>query len=155
MDWSEEMRQFRTELDSLRLERARQIELEEDERRIAIAQMKDAFEALQVEGLLVDMNRYLLDQRGEVNVYLPWDIESQDEIDANQVDGEEYDETQDDSDVFSAVLTWDEEGVREVAANVGIGVDDLYLRVNGADIRMKDDALRKALLRAFQDELGL
>ena len=155
MDWSEEMRQFRIELDSLRLERAQQIDLEEDERRSAIAQMEDAFQTLHVEALLVEMNRYLLDQRGEVNVYLPWDIESQDEIDENRVDEEEYDETQDDSDVFSAALTWDEEGVREVAVTVGIGVDDLYLRVNGADIRMKDDALRKALLRAFQDELGL
>lgn len=155
MDWVEEMRQFRIELDSLRLERAQQIDLDEDERRIEIAQMKDAFETLQVEALLVDMNRYLLDQGGEVNVYPPWDIDSQDEVYENIENEEEFDETQENEDVFYAALTWDEEGVREVAVTVGIGVDDLYLRVNGADIRMKDNALRKALLRAFQDELGL
>ena len=43
--------------------------------------MRDAFETLRVESLLEEMNRHLLDQRGEVTVYLPWDTEAQNERD--------------------------------------------------------------------------
>ena len=69
--------------------------------------------------------------------------------------GDEETEEEEAGDVISAILAWAEEGPREVVVDVGMGVDDLYLQVNGADVRIKEDALRQALMRAFQEELGL
>ena len=152
MDWADELRQLRSEVDSLRLERAQQMEMEERERAERHAQLKDAFESLQVEELLEEMNRVLLDRQGEVTVYSPWATISE-TLAPGEEDEEDEDGPEEAADVASAILTWVEDGPREIVVDLGVGLEDLYLQVNGADIRMRDDALKQALKRAFREEL--
>ena len=59
----------------------------------------------------------------------------------------------DDSEAFTAFLSWEEDGEREIAVDLGVTDAGVYLRVNGKDTRQERRALEQALLRAFREEL--
>ena len=154
MDLSSDLRELRRELDTLRSERDRQATIDEAERQERIAQVQSLFQSLGVEGTLSEMNRVLLDGRGEVEVYAPW-IPQENGGDEDEEDLEEDEETEEDNDSVSAILTWDEEGTREVAVDMGMTSNGMYVQVNGNDTRLDKDALNRALIRAFREELGM
>ncbi len=82
-------------------------------------------------------------------------------------DEEEFEEVEDPSarfedlgeeeeaDVISAVLTWEEDGERELAVDLGIADQGSFLQVTEVDIRPEQQALERALVEAFRDELEL
>ena len=151
MDWTSELRGLKEELEPLRQERERRTATEEAERQERLAEVKKLFDSLHVEGLLGEMNRVLVNGQGTLEVYTPWDIEE------SPTDGGEEvaEEDEEGEDSMSAVLAWDEGGALEIAVDVGEGPDGFYLQVNGVDIRLEEDAIQQALLRAFREELGL
>ena len=53
------------------------------------------------------------------------------------------------------MVSWDEDGEREIAVEVVIAEDGVSLQVNGIDIRQTREALEAGLLEAFRDELEL
>ena len=149
MDWTSELRGVKEELEPLRQERERQAIVEEAERQDRLAEVKKFFDSLKIEEMLGEMNRVLLAGQGNLEVYTPWDTEE------SPAGEEDEDGDYEESDSVSAVLGWDEGGPLEIAVDVGPGSDRYYLQVNGVDIRLEEDAIQQALLRAFRDELGL
>ncbi len=142
MDWVSELRTLRIELDSFRAARQERL-----------AQLKDLFQSLQIESALSEMNRILLDGQGEMEVYTSW--EPKENVDREQDVVEVDGEAEDESDSISAVLTWREEWDREIAVDLIIAERESYLQVNDVDIRLDQDAVRQALIRAFREEMGL
>ena len=67
----------------------------------------------------------------------------------------DLEEDEDDSDVITSVLAWEEGGQLEIIVDVGLTDEGTYLQVNGIEIRPERDALEQALLEAFRDELEL
>ena len=156
MEWADELRQLRAEADSWRSERAALLRTQEEERDRNLAQLKDTVESLKVEALLEEMNRQLLDQKGRVEVYRPWEEQDQESIGEELPQEDEQDEEPEGADeVVSAILVWEEEGAREITVDIGMGERGPYLHVNGADIRVREEALRQALTRAFREELEM
>ena len=154
MDWTSELTGLKQELEPLRLERERQAGIDAAERQERLAEIKKTFDSLHIEGLLGEMNRILLVGQGTIEVYTPWDIEGS-SAGGEEEDEEEEEDHDEGEDAMSAVLAWDEGGALEIAVDVGEGRDGFYLQVNGVDIRLEEDAIQQALLRAFREELGL
>ena len=77
MEWGEDLRKFRESIEAIRQQPSepREIGDEELEQRLRIIQ--EAFEDLRPETYLEEMNRVLLDGRGEVEVYLPWEADEE------------------------------------------------------------------------------
>ncbi len=155
MDWTSELRGVKEELEPLRQERERQAIVEEAERQDRLAEVKKFFDSLKIEEMLGEMNRVLLAGQGNLEVYTPWDTEESPAGEEEEMAEEDEDGDYEESDSVSAVLGWDEGGPLEIAVDVGPGSDGYYLQVNGVDIRLEEDAIQQALLRAFRDELGL
>lgn len=154
MEWSEELRSFRREVDSLRLERAHRVQVEDEQRGERLVVIREAFEALQPESYLSEINRHLLDDHGQVTLYLPWDPSSEKPPEDETASGDD-EEDPEDEDVASAILNWEEGGGRELAVDVGLEGDEVYLQVNGEDVRIEEGAMKEALKRAFTEELDL
>lgn len=155
MDWSEELRSLRGELDSLRREREKHAAEDEVVRQQRRGEIKALFQTLRIEQSLSDMNRALLDSAGELEVFAPGEPGEElqeDDHDDDVVEGEEVEE---ESESMAGILTWEEDGTREIAVDLGITDEGPYLEVNGAGIRLEEEAIRQALIRAFRDEVGL
>lgn len=176
MEWGEDLRKFRESIEAIRQQPTEPREIGEEELEERLRLIQEAFEDLRPETYLEEMNRVLLDGRGEVEVYLPWvadddeedededevaDEDEEDEDDGDEDDGDE-DEDEDDEDeeeleaqdVSSAILVWDD-GECELAIDVGLEGDRVYWQVNGDDVPTNDVSLREALKKAFAEEVGL
>ena len=158
MDWSQELRTLRGEVDSLRRERQRQSEEEEVIRQQHRAETKALFQTLRIEQALGEMNRALLDGAGGLEVFSPGEPggdlhEGQDDEDEMKMEEEE--EVEEESESMAGILTWEERGAREIEVDLGITDGGPYLEVNGTDIRLEEEAVRQALIQAFKDEMGL
>ena len=155
MDWSSELRDLRRDLDSLRGERARLAGIEEGERQQRLAQMKDLFDSLRVEDALGEMNRLLLDGKGELETFAPWGIEEEEPADEDGETLDEDEETEEFTDSVSAILIWEDDGNMELAVDMGMTEKGFFLQVNGNDVRLQEDALRQALIQAFREGEGI
>ena len=154
MDWSSELRELKVDLDSFRRERERRAGVEEAERQQRRAEMNGLFQSLQIKESLSEMNRLLMDGQGELEVYVSWEpVEANVDEEEGETDGEN-EELEEETDSVSAILTWQEEGTREIVVDVGMLEKGYFLEVNGEDIRLEQDALRQALVRALREELG-
>ena len=171
MEWGEDLRKFRESIEAIRQQPTEPREIGEEELEQRLRLIQEAFEDLRPETYLEEMNRVLLDGRGEVEVYLPWedegDEDEDDEDGENGVDEEDDDEDEEDEDgddddeeeleaqdVASAILVWDA-GECELAIDVGLEGDRVYWQVNGDDVPTNDVSLREALKKAFAEEVGL
>ena len=61
----------------------------------------------------------------------------------------------DDTDVVTTILSWDEGGELEIAVDLGLSDDGIYLQINEIEIRPERPALEQGLIEAFRDELEL
>ena len=96
------------------------------------------------------MKASLLEGAGEVEKIISWEpYEGDDEA------LELEDETIEEADVISGILTWQEGGDRELAVDLGISDNGTYLQVNNIDIRPEKEALEQALVEGFRDELEI
>ena len=153
MAWQDTLLELREELATARAERLQRASEEAAE----IGKQRDELTrlaaSLGISDVLSEMNRTLLDGTGEIETIVSWEPEQEDE-DLSRDDRED-DEDQEEADGISAFLTWEEAEEREIAVDLGLAEDGIYLQVNGVDIRPERDALETALIEAFRNELDI
>ncbi len=175
MEWADDLRKFRESIETITQQRSVPEEVGEEEMEERHRLIQEAFDELKPQSYLAEMNHVLLDGRGELELYLPWDEEEDDEefklewegVDDDEPDDDEPDEEDDDDedfedeedeleeqDVASAILVWND-GQCELAIDIGLEDNRIYWQVNGEDVPTNDGALREALKKAFADEIGI
>lgn len=150
MAWRDTLMELKAELADLRSQRRRQAEddqVEIDRQRSELIQLADT---LRIPQLLEEMNSTLLDGKGEMEKIVSWEP-----LEDDAGDLELENDTVEEADVITAILTWEEGGDRELAVDLGISDDGTYLQVNSVDIRPEQEALEQALLEGFRDELEI
>jgi len=168
MAWQNSLNDMRDELADVRTRRIKRAESEGAKLEKLHQDMTDLVESLAVGSLLAEMNATLLDGDGEIESIVSWDEESSDEkpdSDArlggykirsdSESDTESNLESDDDEDAITTILSWDEDGDREIAVEVILDEEGISLQVNGVEIRPDTEALQQGLLEAFRDELEL
>ena len=149
MAWRDSLAELKQELAGTRAERLSQASDEDAEIQKEREELSRLADSLGVSGLLSDMNRTLLDGQGTVEKILSWETDEDDE------DGGPGSEEEEDADVIALILTWEERGERELAIDLGVTDDGVYVQINGIEIRSEREALEPALLQAFREELEL
>ena len=156
MSWRETLEGLQEELTDVRAQRKRQV----DEEKAGLQKERDDLskmaQNLGVDELLAEMNTTLLDGKGEIETIIGWvadgdDLESEPGISMNGDEPEEDDNT----DVITTILSWDEGGELEIAVDLGLSDDGIYLQINEIEIRPERSALEQGLIEAFRDELEL
>ena len=156
MTWRETLEGLKEELTDVRAQRQRRMDEEEAGLQKERDDLSKMVQDLGVYELLSEMNVTLLDGKGEIETIIGWvsgddnlDLES--EISLNSDDPEEDDDT----DVVTTILSWDEGGELEIAVDLGLSDDGIYLQINEIEIRPERPALEQGLIEAFRDELEL
>ena len=150
MAWQDTLLELREELAAARAERLQRASEEAAEIGKQRDELTQLAASLGISDVLSDMNRTLLDGKGELETIVSWEPEEQDD-DLSPDD----DEDEEEADGISAFLTWEEGEEREIAVDLGLAEDGIYLQVNGVDIRPEREALEVALIEAFRDELDI
>jgi hypothetical protein len=150
MAWQDTLHKLREELAGDRSERQQQAATGEEERRRQQTRLTEFAASWEIPALLAEMNRILLDGRGQVENLTSWEADA-DEDPSYLDDLADEEET----DFVTALLSWDEQGGREIAVDLGRTGQGFYLQVNGADVRLERGALERALVEAFREELDL
>ena len=154
MAWRDILVQLRGELADVRAQRQRQYEADQVEIQRQRDQLSRMARDMGIVDLIKEMNDVLLEGRGELEHIVSWEpIPDQNIADAPESMLEE--EVEVEADVISDILTWEEGGELELAVDLGISDDGIYLQVNGVDIRTEREALEQALIEGFRDELNL
>ncbi len=150
MAWEDTLSDLRGELAEVREQRQQRAARETEQLDEARGQLESLAASLGVEGLLSSMNSILLDGEGRVEAVRSWELEPADD---DLLDIEDEDE--EDDDVLSFVLSWDERGDREIAVEMVLTAEGIALVVNGIGVRPERAALEDALVATFRDELEL
>jgi hypothetical protein len=154
MVWRDTLRGLRDELAEIRAQRQRERQADEAEQQAQRLELVRIAESLGLSGLLQEMNSVLLNGQGQVEEISSWEEENEEDSDESllMLDGpEELEE----SDYVNAILTWEEDGEREIVLDLGFGERGMSLLVNGVDIRLEQEALERALVEAFRQQLEL
>ena len=156
MTWRETLEGLKEQLTDVRTQRQRRLDDEEAGLQKERDDLSKMAQDLEVHDLLSEMNITLLDGKGEIETIIGWiagndDLELESEIGLN---GGEPDES-DDTDVITTILSWNEGGELEIAVDLGLSSDGIYLQINEIEIRPERDALEQGLIEAFRDELEL
>ncbi len=149
MAWVDSLSDLKQELAGIRAERLTQTSADEAEILKERDELSRLAESLAVSELLSDMNATLLDGQGSVEKLVSWESDEEDD------GAEDEDLEEEDADVIALILTWEERGERELAIDLGVTDDGIYVQVNGIEVRAEREALEPALLQAFRDELEL
>ena len=157
MTWRDTFEGLKQELTEVRTQRQRRVE-EEDaglqkERDDLYRMAKD----LGVDELLAEMNATLLDGKGEIQTIIGWESDDGDpDLEGViSMNGDEPDDDDEDTDVITTILSWEEGGEMEIAVDLGLSDEGIYLQINEIEIRPERDALEQGLIVAFRDELDL
>ncbi len=153
MAWLDTLQTLKTELDDTRRQRKQQASEAEQQRRVQREELSQIAESLGIASLVADMNRVLLQDSGTLDSYSSWEPSQETSPSPLPMLASDEEEDEEEADYISAELTWDEDGEREIAVDLGIGEDGVYLQVNGIDTRIEREALEQALIEAFRDEL--
>ena len=153
MAWLDTLISLRDELAQVRAQRRQRVDAEEARLQQDRLELSRIANSLDIAGLLSQMNETLLQAQGEVETILSWESGGGDQDDAEELGIVNLDE--DEGDVLSTVLTWEEDGEREIAVEIILDERQISLQVNGVEIRAEQDALQQALVEAFRDELEL
>ena len=148
MAWRDSLAELKEELANIRAERLSQASDEDAEIEKEREELFRLADSLRVSELLSDMNRTLLDGQGTVEKIVSWEADEEDED--GPMAGEE-----EDADVIALILTWEERGERELAIDLGVADEGVYVQINGIEIRAEREAMEPALLQAFREELEL
>ena len=144
-----------------RLQETQEVDTGSEQTRSELLELVDCFgDFLGAAQLLEDMNSILLAGSGNLKIlFIYWEEEDDWEDEEDELEettftvvrlSEEYDE---DSEGAVLTLSWEEGGERAIEIEVGDRVS--YLMVNGVEIPPKREDLEKAIVEAFQMELGL
>ena len=156
MTWRETLEGLKEELTDVRAHRQRRMDEEEAGLQKERDDLSKMVQDLGVYELLSEMNVTLLDGKGEIETIIGWvagdnDLDLGSEISLNSDDPE----GEDDTDVVTTILSWDEGGELEIAVDLGLSDDGIYLQINEIEIRPERPALEQGLIEAFRDELEL
>ncbi len=146
MPWRESLIQLRTELTQARATRIQRLEEYDQEVAAEREELLSRQESLEITTLLMDMNEVLLDGQGEVETTVEWETDEDEEALV-------YDD--DAADVITSALTWDEGEELEVVVELAMLDEGISLMVNGVQIRQDRNALERALMDAFREQLQL
>jgi hypothetical protein len=153
MAWLDTLISLRDELAQVRAQRRQRVDAEEARLQQDRLELSRIANSLDIAGLLSQMNETLLQAQGEVETILSWESGGGGQDAAEELGIVNLDE--DEGDVLSTVLTWEEDGEREIAVEIILDERQISLQVNGVEIRAEQDALQQALVEAFRDELEL
>ena len=157
MTWRETLIDLKQDLVEVRANRERRVEEAEAGLKKEREDLSLMAQNLGVEQLLIEMNSTLLDGNGEIETIVGWEADEEDDdnlgsrisiIDAVPDDDE-------DADLITSVLSWDEGGVLEIVVDLGLSDEGIYLQINEIEIRPEREALEQGLIVAFKDELGI
>ena len=156
MTWRETLEGLKNELTNIRARRQSRVDEEAASLQKEREDLSNRAQELGINELLAEMNNTLLDGNGAIETIVGWataddDLELEPGISMN---GEEPDED-DDTDVITTVLSWEEGGDLEIAVDLGLSDDGIYLQINEIEIRPERAALEQGLIEAFRDELEL
>ncbi|MCH7737409.1 MAG: hypothetical protein IH872_08410 [Chloroflexi bacterium] len=157
MTWRETLEGLKQDLTEVRAQRQRRAEEDEAGLRKEREDLSRMVRDLGVDGLLAEMNATLLDGKGEIETIVGWESSDDDpEMDTGiSMNGGEPDDEDDDTDVVTTILSWDEGGEMEIAVDLGLSDNGIYLQINEIEIRPEREALEQGLIEAFRDELEL
>jgi len=155
MTWRDTLQDLHEELAEVRAQRSQRAKEEERRREAQRKELTDLATSLGIASLLEEMNTVLLNGAGTLKTYSSWEKSPEDQPDDDDGGLLLLDEDEEEADYVSAELTWEEDGEREIAVDVGYGEEGLYLQVNGVDVRPDREALERSLVEAFREELEL
>ena len=146
MPWRDSLLQLKDELTAARATRLVRIDALDRQVAAEREELLSRQNSLQVAALVAEMNEVLLDRKGEVETTIEWEDD----------DSEELFEGEDDmADVITTALTWNEGEELEVVVELVMLDEGLSLLVNGVQIRQDPEALERALLNAFREQLDI
>ena len=146
MPWRDSLEQLKTELRQARTTRMQRLEVYDQEVAAEREQLLSRQESLEISALLSEMNEILLEGQGEVETTVEWETDEEE-------DALVYDD--DSADVITSALTWDEGEELEVVVELAMLDEGISLMVNGIQVRQDRNALERALIDAFREQLQL
>ena len=146
MPWRDSLLQLKQEIGAARASRLERLDAFEQQIAAEREQLMAQQEALEITALITEMNDILLDGQGTVETTVEWETGEDDEL-------PDFDD--DAADVISTVLSWDEGEELEIIVDLVMLDEGLSLMVNGIQIRQDRDALERALISAFREQLEL
>ncbi len=157
MTWRETLEGLKEDLNEARAQRQKQVDEDEAGLKKERDGLSQTARELGVDGLLAEMNATLLDGKGKVETIVGWESSDEDlDIDPGiSMNGGEPDDGDDDTDVITTILSWNEGGEMEIAVDLGLSDEGIYLQINEIEIRPEREALEQGLIEAFRDELEL
>ena len=156
MTWRETLEGLKEELTNIRAQRQSRVDEEAAGLQKEREDLSNRARELGINELLAEMNNTLLDGNGAIETIVGWVIADDDlELEPGiSMNGEEPAED-DDTDVITTILSWEEGGDLEIAVDLGLSDDGIYLQINEIEIRPERVALEQGLIEAFRDELEL
>ena len=157
MTWRETLEGLKEDLNEVRAQRQKQVDEDETGLKKERDGLSQTARELGVDGLLAEMNATLLDGKGKVETIVGWESSDEDlDIDPGiSMNGGEPNDGDDDTDVITTILSWNEGGEMEIAVDLGLSDEGIYLQINEIEIRPEREALEQGLIEAFRDELEL
>mgnify|MGYP006864741746 FL=1 len=157
MTWRDTLEGLKQELTEVRTQRQRRVEEEDAGLQKERDDLSRMAKDLGVDELLAEMNATLLDGKGEIETIIGWESDDGDpDLDGViSMNGDEPDDDDEDTDVITTILSWEEGGEMEIAVDLGLSDEGIYLQINEIEIRPERDALEQGLIVAFRDELDL
>ena len=156
MTWRETLEGLKEELTNIRARRQSRVDEEAASLQKEREDLSNRAQELGINELLAEMNNTLLDGNGAIETIVGW-VTADDDLELEpgiSMNGEEPDED-DDTDVITTILSWEEGGDLEIAVDLGLSDDGIYLQINEIEIRPERVALEQGLIEAFRDELEL
>jgi hypothetical protein len=157
MTWRDTLEGLKQDLNEVRAQRQSRVEEEEAGLKKERDDLSLMAKNLGVDELLAEMNSTLLDGKGEIETIIGWesdDEDAEDDLGIGIID-EASEDDDGDTDVITTILSWDEGGDLEIAVDLGLSKDGIYLQINEIEIRPEREALERGLIEAFKDELEL
>jgi len=161
MTWHDTLQGLKQDLIEVRAQRQRRIEEAESGLKKERDDLSLMSKNLGVEELLAEINATLLDGKGEIETIIGWESDDDEDLDLASglkiidVDPEGPEDDDEDTDVITTILSWDEGGDLEIAVDLGLSNEGIYLQINEIEIRPEREALEQGLIEAFKDELEL
>ena len=157
MTWRDTLEGLKQELTEVRTQRQRRVEEEDAGLQKERDDLSRMAKDLGVDELLAEMNATLLDGKGEIQTIIGWESDDGDpDLEGGiSMNGDEPDDDDEDTDVITTILSWEEGGEMEIAVDLGLSDEGIYLQINEIEIRPERDALEQGLIVAFRDELDL
>ncbi len=161
MTWRDTLQGLKQDLIEVRAQRQRRIEEAEAGLKKERDDLSLMSKNLGVEELLAEINSTLLDGKGEIETIVGWESDDDEDLDLSSglsiidVDPEGPEDEEGDTDVITTILSWDEGGDLEIAVDLGLSNEGIYLQINEIEIRPEREALEQGLVEAFKDELEL